>query len=91
MSPFAAAILAILAIAVALGFVVARAEGLGFFVPRTTRGIGSSAQRFCTRSCRLADGNCPLTKSEARAADCPLWKYVEADTPTVAYGSPFAA
>lgn len=90
MSPLVA-VLTILAIAGGLGFLLARADGFGFLMPRTSRGIGLSAERFCTGSCRRADGCCPLTASAARAVDCPLWKYLAADVPTVRYGSPFAS
>ena len=85
------AVLIILAITVALGFVIARVEGLGFFLPKTTSRMNRSAQSFCSERCRTAEGQCPLTHSSEAAADCPLWKYVEADVPTVAYGSPFTS
>ena len=92
MSPLAATtLLGIAALAVAFGFLLARVEGLGFFLPRSTRGISTSAQSYCTDRCRTAYGRCPLTDSSEAAANCPLWSYVHADMPTAVYGSPFPA
>jgi hypothetical protein len=83
-------LIAILALALVLGFILLRVEGLTLFGPKSTAGVTASAHAFCTDKCRLADGRCPMTGSEARALNCPLWKYVEADVPTIEYGSPFA-
>jgi hypothetical protein len=91
MSSLGVAFLAILALAGLFTVLLARMEGVGFLQPRSTRGVTASAGSFCRDRCRTADGLCPLTKSSEAAADCPLWKYVEADMPTGAYGSPFAA
>lgn len=88
MIPFGT-ILAVVGIAIALVFVIARREGMGFLLPKTTLGLGSSAQGFCSGRCRYPDGRCPLSGSSTPSAACPLWKYVDADVPMVEYGSPF--
>jgi hypothetical protein len=91
MSPLAASLFGVATLAIAFGFLIARKDGLGFLVPRSTRGITTSAQSFCSERCRTATGHCPLTHSSEAAADCPLWNYVHADMPTAVYGSPFPA
>lgn len=91
MSPLAASLLGVSTLSVGFGYLLSRAEGLGFFVPKSTRGITPSAQSFCSDRCRTTDGDCPLTHSSEAAANCPLWNYVHADVPTAVYGSPFAA
>ena len=89
MIPFGT-ILAVLAIAAIATIVVARVEGLGFLLPKSTRGLGTSAQGFCSGRCRHPDGFCPLSGSKEPSAACPLWNYVEADVRTTVYGSPFS-
>lgn len=90
MTPFTA-LLAILALFTVGVFLVARVEGLAFLAPKRTTALNGSAGDFCRNSCRTKDGHCPLTGSEAQALNCPLWKFVEADISTMAYGSPFPA
>jgi hypothetical protein len=91
MSPLAASLAGVSTLSLGFGYLLSRVDGLGFFVPKSTRGISASAQSFCTDKCRTAGGHCPLTHSSEAAADCPLWNYVHADMPTAVYGSPFAA
>ncbi len=81
--------LAILGLVLVFGFILLHVEGLALFAPQRTRGIAPSAEAFCSNGCRLVDGRCPLTGSHEQALNCPLWKFVEADLPTVLYGSPF--
>ena len=82
-------VIGVLAVFMVLAFLITRVDGLAFLAPRSTLRLQPSAQAFCTDRCR-EQGNCPLTGSEQAAANCPLFKYVGADTPTVLYGSPFA-
>jgi hypothetical protein len=82
------AVLGIVGIFVILALVVARIDGLAFLAPKSTRGIRSSAEAFCVDRCR-EDGRCPLTGTAEQARNCPLWKYIGADVPTVVHGSPF--
>jgi hypothetical protein len=84
-----ATLLAILALALVFGYIVLRIEKLTLFGPKSTAGITPSADAFCTNHCRLVDGRCPLSGSQARALNCALWKFVEADVATIEYGSPF--
>ena len=83
-----AAVLGILALALGLALLVARVDRLAFFAPRSSGGISASAGQHCRDRCRV-DGRCPVTETQARWSECPLWKYVGADHPTVIYGSPF--
>lgn len=83
--------LAILGLVLVFGFILLRVERLALFAPKRTLGIATSAEAFCQDGCRLVDGRCPLTGSAEQALNCPLWKFVEADLPTVLYGSPFAS
>ena len=82
------AVIGIVALFIALAFVIARVDNLAFLAPRSSRSVAASAQHFCTDRCRV-DGRCPVTQEPERWADCPLFKYVGADMPTVRYGSPF--
>jgi hypothetical protein len=82
------AVLAIVAVFLVLSVLVARADGLAFMAPKSTRGIQLSAASFCTDRCRV-EGRCPMTGTTEQAGACPLWAYVRADVPTIAYGSPF--
>ena len=84
------AVLAIVATFIVLTLIIAKVERLAFLAPASTRGIRASAQVFCTDRCR-SEGRCPLTGTALRAANCPLWRYVDADFPTVLQGSPFEA
>lgn len=85
-----AAVLAILAVFLILATIFARADGLAFLAPDSTRGIRASATRYCTDQCRQ-NGICPMTGTTEKAADCPLFGYIRADVPTAVYGSPFAS
>lgn len=70
---------------------IALSEGLSFLGPKATMGLNRSAMDFCKTECRTSTGDCPLTQSGIEAAHCPLWKFINADVPTVRYGSPFPA
>lgn len=83
-------LLGLMALFAAFAFLVIKVEGLALFAPRSTGGISNSAAAYCTGTCRLNDGSCPMTGSSERALNCPLWKFVEADMPTSLYGDPFA-
>lgn len=82
------ALLGIATVFILVTLLVAKVEGLAFLGPGASRAVGASARSFCTEKCRQG-GRCPLTGTEARAENCPLWKYVAADVPLVRYGSPF--
>jgi hypothetical protein len=83
-------LLAIAALFAVLASVIAKVDGLAFLAPDTTKGITGSTAMYCAEACRLADGRCSLSGTVERAANCPLWKYVEANVPMTLYGSPFA-
>jgi len=85
------AVVAILALFIGGVALVARVEGLGFLAPRSTAALRAPVDEFCRRSCRTPQGVCPLSGSAAPALNCPLWKFVETDVPTMLYGSPFTA
>ena len=84
------AVLAIAALFLVGVAYIALSEGLTFLAPKTTMGLNASAMHFCKNGCRTRDGFCPLTESGVEGAHCPLWKFINADVPTVRYGSPFA-
>ena len=86
---FGTTLLALLALFVVFAVILVKVEKLTLFGPGSTRGIATSAAAFCADQCRLTDGRCPMTGSRERALNCALWKFVEADVPTVLYGSPF--
>jgi hypothetical protein len=90
MTPLAA-LLAIIAVFVIGMAFIALSEGLAFLAPKSTTGLNRSAAHFCHDCCRTSDGRCPLSNSEDQALNCPLWKFIDADLPTVTYGSPFPA
>ena len=81
--------LAILAVFALLAFLISRVEGLAMFAPRSSRRIAAPVGAFCTDRCRLANGQCPLSGSAEQAANCPLWRFVDADQPTTLHGNPF--
>lgn len=83
-------LLALLALFGVFAFIVLKVEGLALFAPKSTGAIANSAAVYCADQCRLSDGRCPMTGSRERALNCPLWKFVEADVPTMLYGNPFA-
>ena len=89
MTPFVAAV-AISVLFLAGVTFIALSEGLTFLGPKATMGLNGSAMHFCRTGCRTGSGDCPLTQSGVEAAECPLWKFINADLPTVRYGSPFA-
>lgn len=89
MNSLAIALLAILAVAVVLGFVIAKVEGLALLAPKSTKGVLRPAEVFCTERCRTPEGDCPLTGKAEQAADCPLWRFIGDDVPTQLHGSPF--
>jgi hypothetical protein len=82
-------LLALLALFGVFAFIVLKVEGLALFAPASTGGITSAAAAYCADLCRLTDSRCPMTGSHERALNCPLWKFVEADVPTMVHGSPF--
>lgn len=84
-----AAVVSIFTLFVVLAFLIARVEGLAFMAPKSTRGMRTSASLFCSDRCRQ-EGLCPLTGTTEQAGNCPLWKYIADDVPTVIYGNPFA-
>ncbi len=83
------AFFAILAVAVVFGGVIMWREGLTLFAPRRTGALTNSAEDFCKNRCQLVDGRCPMTGFVGRPPDCPLWKFVGEDQPTMVFGSPF--
>lgn len=85
-----AAVLAIIAIFLLLSFLISHIEGLAFLAPRSSKHVVSSAGTFCVEKCQDSSGRCPLTELGRGREACPLWQFVEADLPTVIYGSPFA-
>lgn len=85
-----AAVLAIIAVFLLLTFVISQIEGLAFLAPRSSKHIVSSAGTFCVEQCQDSSGQCPLTELGRGREACPLWQFVEADLPSVIYGSPFA-
>ena len=82
-------LLALLALFAVFAFILLKVEKLALFAPGGSGGIANSAAAYCADQCRLTDGRCPMTGSRERALNCPLWKFVEADVPTMLYGSPF--
>jgi hypothetical protein len=82
-------LMALLLVVVVFGMIFLWADGLALFAPKSTKRIAASAQGFCSGRCRLVDGRCPLSGSTEPAANCPLWRFVDADLPTAQYGSPF--
>ena len=90
MTPFVAVAVISAIFAAGVTF-VALSEGLTFLGPKATMGLNGSAEHFCRTNCRTSWGDCPLTQSNIQAAECPLWKFINADVPTVRYGSPFPA
>jgi hypothetical protein len=85
------AVVAILALFVGGVALVARVDGLAFLAPKSSAVLRGPVGEFCRGSCRTAQGVCPLSGSASPALNCPLWKFVETDVPTVLHGSPFAA
>ena len=83
-------LLLLLALFGVFAFILLKVEGLALFAPKSTGGVANSAAAYCADQCRLTDGRCPMTGSRERALNCPLWKFVEADLPTMLYGNPFA-
>ncbi len=89
MTPLAA-VLAISALFIIGVAFIARTEGLAFLAPKSTAGLNRAAAHFCHDDCRTPDGRCPLSIDAGETLNCPLWKFIDADMPTAAYGSPFA-
>ncbi len=79
----------ILVIAVVFVIVMLRFEGLKLFAPGRAGMLAAAADDFCVHRCRLEDGRCPMTGTNEQPEDCPLWKYVADDMPTMTYGNPF--
>jgi hypothetical protein len=83
-------VLAVLAVFVIAAFVVARVDGLAFLGPRRTHALSDSAGVFCLEHCQTAGGECPLAATGMVPAECPLWRFIDADLRTEPYGNPFA-
>lgn len=88
--PLPLPILPLAGLFVGLTYLLLKADGLALFAPRRTRRMAQAARSYCTDRCRTADGRCPLAEVGDRPEACPLWKFVDADLPTIEYGSPFA-
>ena len=84
------AILIIVGIFALLAAVFARFDGLAWFAPKRTARVSPSASYFCENECKRPDGTCPLVEVHLKREDCPLWRFIHADLPTVQHGSPFA-
>jgi hypothetical protein len=80
-------LLAIVALSSVLAFIIARVERRAFRAPKRTGGLTNSAAHYCMHGCRVVDSRCPLTGSAEGALNCPLWKFIEANLPTIQYGS----
>jgi hypothetical protein len=83
------AFLVILAVAIVFGGILMWQEGLTLFAPRRAGKLATVVQDFCENRCQSTDGRCPLTGEVGRPLFCPLWKFVDDDHPTMAYGNPF--
>ena len=84
------AVVAIVVLFVILTTLIARAGGLTFLAPKSTEGIRRSVEFFCVEDCRV-DNRCPLGDTDEPRENCPLWKYVRSDAPTVVRGRPVEA
>lgn len=73
-----------------LAVVFARLDGLAWLAPKRTSRVAGSAQYFCDNHCKNPDGSCPLVEVHLRREDCPLWRFIHADLPTMQEGNPFA-
>jgi hypothetical protein len=82
-------LLSIVALSSVLAFIIARVEGLAFRAPKRTGGLTNPAADYCMHGCRVVDGRCPLTGSAEGALNCPLWKFIAANVPTIQHGSSF--
>ncbi len=89
MTPFTA-VVAIVGLFVTLAALIAWADGLTFLAPKSAEGLRGSVELFCVEDCRV-DGRCPLARADDPRGDCPLWKYVRSDYPTLVRGRPFEA
>jgi len=88
-SPFPLPIIPLAILFAGLTYLLLKVDGLALFAPKKTRRITGAAQGFCTDRCRTRDGHCPLLEVGERRDVCPLWRFVDADLPTIEYGSPF--
>lgn len=86
--PLPLPIIPIAVLFIALTYVLLRADGLALFAPKRTRRMTRAAQRFCTERC-AADGRCPLLEVGDQREICPLWRFIDANAPTIEYGNPF--
>ena len=82
-------LLIIFGIFVVLAAVFARLDGLAWLAPKRTARVSGVAQHFCDHNCKNADGSCPLVEVHLRQEDCPLWRFINADLPTMPQGDPF--
>ena len=72
------AVLAIIVVAVVIGLIAMKLEGLTLFAPRRTKQLRGTAQTFCLDHCRTPEDECPLGVD---MEDCPLWQFVDEDLP----------
>ncbi len=79
-------VLSILAIFVILVFIASRIDGLTFLAPKSTKRLRGAAQSFCLDECQTSTGTCPLG---VEPAQCPMWRFVDADMPTDTRVNPF--
>ena len=84
------AVVAIVFLFVSLASLIAWADGLTFLAPKSAHGIRRSVELFCVEDCRV-DGRCPQARADDPKGDCPLWKYVLSDYPTMVSRRPFKA
>ena len=84
------AVVAIVFLFVSLASLIAWADGLTFLAPKSAHGIRNSVELFCVEDCRV-DGGCPLGRAIDPKGDCPLWKYVLSDYPTMVRRRPVEA
>ena len=82
-------LLVIFGIFVVLAALFARFDGLAWLAPKRTARVSGTAQHFCDHYCKNHDGSCPLVKVELQREECPLWRFINADLPTMQAGDPF--
>jgi hypothetical protein len=71
-----------LALALMLGSAFMSLDGLALTRSSTRDGI--SPEEFCTQRCRV-NGKCPLTRTNERGVECPLWRYLDEGAPELLY------
>lgn len=89
MGPFVA-VAAVVVLFAGLVTLFAWSDGLTFLAPKSAEGLRASADIFCVENCRV-NGRCPMGDSNEPRENCPLWKYVDSDAPTIVRGKPIEA